>query len=289
MMTYRTILALVSGQPHDQDALAATCDLARRFEAEARILSGAPDPVQEALSYDITGAGLLSADFTAELESRRAEIAAAIETAARKAADEAGIPFGAARTGPCISLVQAALSPSLTLLNEAPFGDLVVTARKAAVGSAVLSSMFADALMDLRLPILIANGARPAAGGTAVVAWNGGMEAGRAMRAAMPLLLAADQVILAQHKAGVEWDQADAAVLARCAGHLERHGVRKLQSLQIDGEADRGALLQAVKDADADLLVAGAYGHPRWQEFLFGGFTRALFKDEDAPNVLVSH
>jgi nucleotide-binding universal stress UspA family protein len=288
-MSYRTVLALASGQAHDVDALAVTAGLARRFEAEARVLPSAPDPARAALDLDPFGASAMSCELTTALEESRAEVLAAIQTAARRAAEEADIPFGATRRGACLSLVEPALNPWLTLLNEAPFGDLFVIAREAAIGPAVLSSTFADALMDLRLPILIANGATPVAGGTAVLAWNGSMEAGRAMRAAMPLLLLADQVIVAQHKASVPWDEQDAAVLKRCTDYLERHGVRKLEALQIEVDADRSALLQAVRDAGADLLVAGAYGHPRWQEFLFGGFTRTLFQDEDAPHVLVSH
>jgi nucleotide-binding universal stress UspA family protein len=288
-MTYRTILALVSGQTNDNSALSVVGDLARRFDAEARVLPSAPDPAESVLRYEWFGASVMSEEFVAQLEATQAEILASVEAAARKAAEAADIPFGLAERGACVTLVQPALTSWLTLLNEAPFGDLFVIAREAAIGPAVLSSRFADALMDLRLPILIANGARPVSGGTAVLAWNGSMEAGRAMRAAMPLLIAADQVIVAQHKAGLRWDETDAAVLQRCTGYLGRHGVRKLESLQIEVEADRGALLQAVKDAGADLLVAGAYGHPRWQEFLFGGFTRTLFQDEDAPHVLVSH
>lgn len=288
-MTYRTILTLVSGRPQDQDALFVACDLARRFEAEARVLPSAPDPAEVALTYDMWSGTLMSSELNAAFEEARAEVAAAIDTTARKAAGEAEIPFGGPKAGACVSVVKAALTPWQTLLNEAPFGDLCVIARQAAVGPAALSSIFADALMDLRLPILIANGSQPASGGTAVLAWNGSMEAGRAMRAAMPLLMAADQVLVARHKGGLEWDEGDAAVLQRCTRYLERHGVRKLESLQIEVDADRGALLQAVKDAGADLLVAGAYGHPRWQEALFGGFTRTLFQDEDAPHVLVSH
>lgn len=288
-MTYRTILALVSGQAEDADALFVASDLARRFQAEARVLPSAPDPAEVASSYDPLGATLLSSKVQAELEAQRAEVEAAVDAAARKAAAQAELPFGDATATASVTLVKAANAAWLTLLNEAPFGDLAVIGRKAAMGTARLSSVFADALMDLRLPILIANGARPACGGTAVLAWNGGMEAGRAMRAAMPLLLQADRVLVAQHRAGVECDQQDAAVLERCMRYLGRHGVRNLEALEIEAHADRGALLQSVKDAGADLLVAGAYGHPRWQESLFGGFTRSLFEDADAPHVLVSH
>lgn len=288
-MSYRTILTLASGQPDDRDALAVACDLGRRFGAQVRVLPSAPDPAQMAMGYDLWGGGVLAAEFSAAVEEAQAQIMTAVATAAREAADQAEIPYGVEEAGACVAVAEAAASPWQTLLNEAPFGDLFVVARATAMGTGALSSVFADVLMDLRLPILIANGARPVCGGTAVVAWNGSMEAGRAVRAAIPLLLAADQVLVAQQEASVQWDEADAAVLRRCTGYLERHGVRHLEALQIEGKTDRGALLQAVKDAGADLLVAGAYGHPRWQEFLFGGFTRALFQDEDAPHVLVSH
>jgi len=288
-MTYRTILTLAAGRTDDRDALTVACDLARRLQAQVRTLPCAPDPAQMALDYDLYGGSLLSPELIAEMEATRAALTAAIEAAARRAADEAEIPYGASEAGACVTLVEPAPTTWLTLLKEAPFADLCVVPRKSAIGPGALSSVFADALMELRLPMLIANGERPVSGGTAVVAWNGGMEAGRAIRAAMPLLLLADNVLVAQHKARIEWDQEEAAVLQRCTGYLQRHGVRGLESLQIEGEGDRGALLQAVKDAGADLLVAGAYGHPRWQEFLFGGFTRALFADEDAPHVLVSH
>lgn len=169
--------------------------MARRCGAEARVLPSPPDPAQAALNYDPFGPGVMSKEFCAVLEKSRADVLAAVEPAARQAAHEAEIPFDSAARGPCVALIKPALSTWLTLLNEAPFGDLFVIARKAALGPAVLSTVFGDALMDLRLPILIANGAQPASGGTAVLAWNGSMEAGRAMRAAMPLLLMADQVL----------------------------------------------------------------------------------------------
>lgn len=288
-MSYRTILALASGQAHDHDALFVASDLARRFQAEARVLPSAPDPAEAAFSYDWYGGTFMSAELIAALDASRAGIAAAIETAARGAAKGQDIPFGATKAGVGVVPVPAAPTPWLTLLNEAPFADLAVVARSAALGGGPLSSIFADALIDLRLPIVIANGARPASGGAVVVAWNGSMEAGRAIRAAMPMLLAADQVLIAQQKAGVDWSREDAAVLSRCAAYLERHGVRKLETMEIEIDADRGALLAAAKDFGADLLVAGAYGHPRWQEAVFGGFTRTLFADADAPHVLVSH
>jgi nucleotide-binding universal stress UspA family protein len=43
-----------------------------------------------------------------------------------------------------------------------------------------------------------------------------------------------------------------------------------------------------VKQGHFDLLVMGAYGHPAWLEFLFGGTTPAALLNASSP-VLVSH
>ncbi len=289
-MTYRTILALVSGQAHDRQTLAVACDLARRFEAQARVVPGLPDPAEALLGYDAFAAGLMSQEFQAQLEEARARTLADIRTAARQAAEDADIAFGE-RPAPAASaqLVAAAATPWLTLLNEAPLGDLAVMACDAVTDGAALSSVFADALIDLRLPILATKNAMPAAGPTAVVAWNGGMEVGRAVRAAMPLLRLAEQVVVLQCERGIEWSQRDAASLQRCLDYLERQGVSKLQSVAIEGQADRSALMDAVNNAGAGLLVAGAYGHPRWQESLFGGVTRDFLRDKNAPHLFISH
>jgi nucleotide-binding universal stress UspA family protein len=48
------------------------------------------------------------------------------------------------------------------------------------------------------------------------------------------------------------------------------------------------ALLQAAGRAGADILVAGAFGHPRLQEFIFGGTTRTLL-NADQPSLFLSH
>jgi nucleotide-binding universal stress UspA family protein len=47
-------------------------------------------------------------------------------------------------------------------------------------------------------------------------------------------------------------------------------------------------LLHFAKDEKADLLVAGAYGHSRLGEWVFGGVTRDLMRDSPIC-VLFSH
>jgi len=44
-----------------------------------------------------------------------------------------------------------------------------------------------------------------------------------------------------------------------------------------------------VKRVGSELLVAGAFGHPRFQQFIFGGATRTLMQIEDGPSLFLSH
>jgi nucleotide-binding universal stress UspA family protein len=46
--------------------------------------------------------------------------------------------------------------------------------------------------------------------------------------------------------------------------------------------------LKTAVEIGADLMVAGAFGHPRLQEFVFGGATRT-FLTAAAPSMFISH
>jgi nucleotide-binding universal stress UspA family protein len=48
-------------------------------------------------------------------------------------------------------------------------------------------------------------------------------------------------------------------------------------------------LLDTARDVGAALLVAGAFGHPRLQEFVFGGVTRGLLAATERPALFLSH
>ncbi|MGO7646037.1 universal stress protein, partial [Rhizobium ruizarguesonis] len=66
---------------------------------------------------------------------------------------------------------------------------------------------------------------------------------------------------------------------ADIARFLSRHGVK----VQVDRVASGGntaeeVLRQHAMDVNADLIVMGAYNHPRWQQTLFGGVTRNMIE-----------
>jgi nucleotide-binding universal stress UspA family protein len=121
-----------------------------------------------------------------------------------------------------------------------------------------------------------------------VIAWNEGREAMNAIRAALPLLKAAECVDIAVvDPAPTAPDRSDPGGLL--CQMLVRHGVKAEVSVlarSMTRVAD--VLKRHLRDRDADLLVMGAYGHSRLREALMGGATRDMLEEAEVP-VLLAH
>lgn len=124
----------------------------------------------------------------------------------------------------------------------------------------------------------------------ALVAWDGGRAATRAVTDALPLLRRSARVTLAVFNAerqhGVHGEQPGGDI----ALYLARHGVtvEVRQQTTSPGMDVGNALLSLAADLGADLLVMGAYGHLRWRELVLGGVTRRILQTMTLP-VLMSH
>lgn len=121
--------------------------------------------------------------------------------------------------------------------------------------------------------------------GHVVVAWDGSLQATRAIAAAMPLLQKAARVSIFSAS-----DPAEVAVGGPdIRDHFTRHGVHagRLQSV-----AERGpigaALLRVAAYEAATMLVMGAYGDSHVREMLFDGVTRHVIR-HSATSVLMVH
>ena len=124
-------------------------------------------------------------------------------------------------------------------------------------------------------------------GESIVIAWNASREATRAVHDAMPLLIKARQVTIFTIAPDASAARSGSEILVN---HLERHGVSAQTAYwPSTGEATVvEALFASLDTQDADLIVAGAYGHSRWFESLFGGVSRELIRQPSLP-VLMSH
>lgn len=62
-----------------------------------------------------------------------------------------------------------------------------------------------------------------------------------------------------------------------------------VQTLTETGDV-ASVLVKAAMAIEANLLVSGAFGHPRLQEFIFGGTTRSLLNAAPgSPSLFLSH
>ena len=176
---------------------------------------------------------------------------------------------------------------------HARHSDLAIVGQEGGEESTVAWGGLPDSLvMVCGRPVLIVPyiGAEVPIGGKVMVAWDGGREAVRALNDALPLLERAEQVYVVS----VNPDASDGARGLRLPGadiclHLARHGINAHAQTVVARDIDVGnLLLSRAADIGANLIVMGAYGHPRWREIVLGGATKRLLGEMTVP-VLMSH
>lgn len=122
----------------------------------------------------------------------------------------------------------------------------------------------------------------------ALLAWDGSLEATRALTAAIPLLRHAGLVTLAVFHPSAHNSVHGEVPGADIALHLARHGV-KVEVNERPAADDIGeAILSLAAELDADLIVMGGYGHARLREMVLGGATSTVLRAMTVP-VLMAH
>jgi nucleotide-binding universal stress UspA family protein len=107
-----------------------------------------------------------------------------------------------------------------------------------------------------------------------LVAWKDTREARRAVVDALPLLHKAKDISVLEIVDGEANRDAAQARVNDVAAWLKRHDVLAFPKvLHATGEAEQ---IDRIWKTEADLVVAGAYGHARLREWVFGGVTRNL-------------
>ncbi|MGA8031570.1 MAG: universal stress protein [Casimicrobiaceae bacterium] len=132
-------------------------------------------------------------------------------------------------------------------------------------------------------------GAGAEVGTKVLVAWNGGREAARAVRDALPILETAEQVVVVSLAREAADAEAIAMAQPRLATYLHAHGINA-GFKRFDGDPIEGGerLLSQAADLGTDLIVMGGYAHSRSRELILGGVTRTMFESMTVP-VLMSH
>jgi nucleotide-binding universal stress UspA family protein len=271
-MNWARIMVPLSGGDADAAMVAAGAVVARAFDAELACVH-APADVADLMPW--MGEGFMGGVQITAIESLK-EAAQEGEKSVRGVVE--ACPYGNKAVITLHSPVWAALA------MESRLSDVVLFDDQAARGRGPLAEAFQQIVADEQRPTIVA---RPGlkTDGVVVVAWDGGKEATRAARTALPLLEKASRVVILSAPEATSRDFEPEALQAFLAARKVKAEVQVVE----DSPGDAGPmLLKAAKAVGADLLVAGAFGHPRLQEFIFGGTTRSLL-NADGPSLFLSH
>lgn len=279
-MAFKTVTTIITDKHADRAALDAAIEMARREVGHLDILCLGIDRTQPGFYYAGAGAIATQANMTAAEADARALESFAVECMKAHDLEWSTRAIAAQSVG---------LSQFLSHLIR--FSDLVVLPKpyggnRGQEAEAIVES----ALFDAKVPVLVIpnDDPLPKLMKRVVVGWNEGREALVAVRAALSVLKAADNVdvtIIDPPRHGPDRSDPGGAL----SQMLVRHGVHaEVSVLAKTMPRVSDVLTRHMKDKDADLLVMGAYGHSRFRESILGGATRNILQIAEFP-VLMAH
>ncbi len=274
-MTYRTLMVYLELEQGSEPALRAARELADRFKSRViGITAGLP-------AAPIHADGMIASSVLEVDHEQLNQAIARCETRFRSALRD----FDGA-----LEFRSNAANPADFLAAEARAADLLVVGRSenyAPLGPHQFLDI-GDAVMKAGRPVLVVPPRRTSlALDRVLVAWKDTAESRRAISAALPLLRKATDVTIIEIVSDQGERDAATARVADVANWLQRHDVQA--SVQVELSAgDAGSQLDAIaSEARIDIIVAGAYGHARLREWIFGGVTRHLLQQGSACVLLV--
>jgi nucleotide-binding universal stress UspA family protein len=279
-MTDLDILAPTLGRPGDETALLCAARLALGLNGRVAALYALPDPAD---AFVWAGEGLTAPPSAEAIEAARElqeDADRRIQVMIKSVQDAVPLPGGV----PCLTRTD---STARAVIEFSALFDLIVFPADVAKSGGPLGGAFEAALLRARAPVLLAREA-DILGKPAFIAWDGGLEAGRAVRSALPILRKASSVTVCQAASEVG-DRARAGVDPNLLqARLQSAGITTQVTL-IDASSSANAAEQILAVAGAgSLLVSGAYAHSRAQEMIFGGATRT-FLSSKGPSLFLSH
>lgn len=270
-----SVVAMLEGsETADRATTQTALGIAQRLNVPVRGVCALPDPTATLIVMSTPEATGLAANATRDITALQEEVIKRAKTVFEEVT-------GTGAHGLDCTFSHIVDIAERAGANAATLADAVVFPHSVQKAADPLSLSFEYVLMEARLPVVMA-GTNPLADGPVIVAWDGSNGAARAIRFHLSIIKAFGEVIIAQNEKDLGKDQQrDAADPAALEAWLDAHNV-KHQRMPIEGEVASG-LIALAKGSNASIIVAGAYGHSRIGERLFGGTTQRLLDADDAP------
>jgi nucleotide-binding universal stress UspA family protein len=266
-MSYKTVMVNLALDRSNDACLAVAGDIAERFEA--RVIGVAALDRRPPL-YFAEGdyaQKLLDLELTT-IRKRLSELEAEFRDSVQKRVES--VEWRSAQALPTDYVVHQARAADVLVVGarEEPFADLNAVADTS------------DLLMRVGRPLIVVPPTVKWLDPRSVlVAWRDVREARRAVSDALPILAAAKDVTIAEiPEQGVHREDA-LTHIEDVASWLLSHGI---VASTVVPEAAKGVAEQLDKvaaDVGAGMMIAGAYGHSRFREWMLGGVTHHLIKE----------
>ena len=261
-MSYATLMVYVNVDHVSKALVSVAAGLTDKFSAKLIGVSAL------AIVPPVMAEGVVIVDHASEFEIAQKKTRLA----------EAGDKFRAAAGADRQTEWRSALMiPTDTLTSEARCADLIVIEKNRRSIDFYRVPDCGAAILGAGRPFLVVPAAvRSLTADHVVVGWKDTREARRAVQDALPFLHEAKRVTVVEI---CENDQKEAARhgVDDVVLYLARHRITaegRVETQLLGSGADQ--IIGFAEDEGADLLVTGAYGHSRLNEWIFGGMTRDL-------------
>jgi nucleotide-binding universal stress UspA family protein len=269
----KSVITYVGSDEGFEARFQSALDVVRRFAGHLTIVQ--PSLARDYVAFDMLGGAHFIAEAWEATEKQRTEMREKVE--ARLNGE--GVNWDWQLTdGNSLTdiLVDAARFADLVVLSLDPVNKGASSRAREIVGDVAVKSHTAILAVPPKTRGLSLD--------RALIAYDGGFEVARAIRAATPLLSLCKSVKIAEIATAPE-----TFPLTDAAHYLARQGVSvDIDIFEKNNLTVEERLLALVENTHPDLLVMGAYGHSRWRETLFGGVTRFILGDVGVP-VLLAH
>jgi nucleotide-binding universal stress UspA family protein len=287
-MALRDVLVYLDQSEHAFERLRLAADLARRHQSQLTALCVKElSPVQRH-QQSIAELGQGSAEAMSRTNRQIRNTIDEASERLRSALEEIGREYELEIEWRCLEGVGSIIVP-----QHARFVDLCVLSQDVSGAATATGYTFSEELLFVAgRPVIFvpARGSFKTLGRHILVAWNSSRAATRAVNDALPLIERAQQVTVLAVNPAEFAKRYGALPPEKMVEHLRRHGapVTGVWLEKIPSELIAEAVQAEALKVGADLIVAGAFGHPRLWEKLMGGVTRDLLARMQLP-ILMSY
>jgi nucleotide-binding universal stress UspA family protein len=279
----KDVLVYVDQSEHAFERLRLAADLARRHESRLTVLYVRELNPAQRHEQSIAELGQGSSEAISQTNRHiRRSIAKAVEQL-RLESEEIRREYELEIEWRCLDGVSSIVVP-----QHARFADLCILSQDVSAAATATGYTFSEELLFVSgRPVIFvpARGSFKTLGKHILVAWNSSRAATRSVNDALPLIERAQQVtVLAVNQ--VEFcERYQALPPENMVEHLRRHGaaVKGAWLNDVSPESIADVVQAEAHRVGADLIIAGAFGHPRLWEKLMGGVTRDLLARMSLP------